>query len=574
MVPKYGGLLAAMFFIWRLMTSPVRNPATWLNLAVVAALACLLLAATPAEARKYAAIVIDAESGEVVIAEHADAKRYPASLTKMMTLYMMFDALDRGQFKLSSKLKVSSRAAGMPPSKLGLRAGQTISVKDAILALVTKSANDVAVVVAEALGGTESRFARMMTKRARQLGMKRTTFRNASGLPNSGQKSTARDMARLGRALIYDHPRYFNFFATRSFTFRGVRYGNHNKLLAKYKGTDGIKTGYINASGFNLVASVTRNGRRLIGVVFGGRTGASRNRHMIKLLDRGFAALGPKRQRDSTETMRISGLPKGPLERPTPKPAGATSNPVLAAMLASPPPPDADPIPSPERKPGMELQMASLRGTVKADSAGSDTIAGSSGDAGNAPDFGVVVARAPSSAPIPGSKTGSAASASRAIMPVPERHPTRGETVAMGDADVEGVVERGSAPAQTLTGIPAVAPIETPVAAIVDPLFARVPPEKPLARSERWSVQVGAFRKMELAREEALRAKSLAPAALAHTNPVVVQTQVGDDVYFRARLTGLKEDEAEKACEVLKRKRLNCLPVGPKGRIKVALSTG
>jgi|TARA_R110002072_G_scaffold11431_17_gene51693 D-alanyl-D-alanine carboxypeptidase len=244
----------------------------------------------PATARQYSSIVIDFESGQVLSQSRADILNRPASMTKMMTLYMLFDALDAGKLTLKTRLKVSRRAAGMAPSKLGLKRGQTISVENAILALVTKSANDVAVVVAEALGGTEAKFARMMTEKARKkLGMTRTTFRNASGLPNRNQRSTARDMARLSIALLRDHKKYYAYFSTTKFTYKGRSYGNHNQLLKYYEGTDGIKTGYTRSSGYNLAASVERDGRRLVAVVFGGKKSSSRDKQMVKLLDRGFA---------------------------------------------------------------------------------------------------------------------------------------------------------------------------------------------------------------------------------------------------------------------------------------------
>ena len=245
------------------------------------------LSSESAQAR-YASIVVDADTGQVLHAVNADTRNYPASLTKMMTLYMVFDALENGKLRLDQQLPVSKRAAGMPPSKIGLKRGETISVRNAILALVTKSANDVAVVVAEALAGKETTFAQVMTKRARSLGMSRTTFRNASGLPNRGQKSTARDMSRLAKALMSDFPQHYHFFAVSKFSYKGRTYRSHNKLLRSYKGTDGIKTGYIRASGFNLVSSVERQNRRIIAVVFGGKTSKSRDRHMVKLLDRGF----------------------------------------------------------------------------------------------------------------------------------------------------------------------------------------------------------------------------------------------------------------------------------------------
>ncbi len=260
-----------------------------LAIALVVSLFVGTLFATGPAAARYAAIVIDAESGTVLHERHADKRRHPASLTKMMTLYLMFDALDKGEFRLDQKLTVSRRASRQSPSKLGLRRGQKISVKNAILALVTKSANDVAVVIAEAISGTEANFARKMTLKARQLGMRRTTFRNASGLYNRGQLTTARDLAKLSMALLTNHAEYYHYFSRKSFTYRGVSHRNHNKLLRKFAGTDGIKTGYIRAAGFNLAASAVRNGRRLVAVVMGGRTGWRRDRQMMKLLNRAFA---------------------------------------------------------------------------------------------------------------------------------------------------------------------------------------------------------------------------------------------------------------------------------------------
>jgi D-alanyl-D-alanine carboxypeptidase len=280
------------------------------------ALALLAAAGQPAKAR-YASFVMDMTTGRVLHAVNADTRNYPASLTKMMTLYMTFEALEEGRLRLTERMPVSRRAAGMTPSELGLRPGERITVKEAILGLVTKSANDAAVVLAEALGGTEYKFALDMTRKARQLGMERTTFRNASGLPNRGQLSTARDMAKLGKALIEDFPEYYDYFDTRRFTYDGHTYGNHNNLLGDYRGTDGIKTGYIRASGFNLVASVKRHGHRLIGVVFGGRSAQSRDRHMVDLLDKGF------RKVRRLQTVEIVGPPE-------PKPIRAIRNEVAA----------------------------------------------------------------------------------------------------------------------------------------------------------------------------------------------------------------------------------------------------
>ncbi len=251
-------------------------------------LAGLAMTATMAEAAKYAAIVIDAATGRTLHQVNADAPRYPASLTKMMTLYMAFEAIEAKKLRLDQRIPVSVRAAGMAPSRLGLNAGETLTVRQAILGLVTKSANDAAAALGEALGGTETNFAAQMTKRAHALGMTNTTFRNASGLPNPKQITTARDMATLARALYRDYPQHYEFFKTAEFTFKGITHRNHNRLLAGFEGTDGLKTGFIRASGFNLAASVDRNGQRLFGVVLGGESSGWRDARMMSLFDQAY----------------------------------------------------------------------------------------------------------------------------------------------------------------------------------------------------------------------------------------------------------------------------------------------
>ena len=242
---------------------------------------------------KYASYVINADTGTVLHKINEDTRNYPASLTKMMTLYMIFDALGKDKIQLDQQLTISTNATRQPSSKLGLTKRDSLTFEQAILAIVTKSANDVATAVAETLSRTERNFALEMTAKARSMGMKRTTFRNASGLPHRGQLSTAKDMATLALRLIKDFPEYYHFFSTKNFFYKGKNHTNHNKLLKTYSGTDGIKTGYIRASGFNLVVSVERKNKRLIGVVFGGRTSRMRNIHMTKLLDKSYAKLGP-----------------------------------------------------------------------------------------------------------------------------------------------------------------------------------------------------------------------------------------------------------------------------------------
>jgi D-alanyl-D-alanine carboxypeptidase len=237
-----------------------------------------------------ASIVVDAETGEVLSRSNADAQTYPASLTKMMTLYLLFDALDKGTIKLTDRITFSKNAASEAATNMNVQAGDTINVETAILAMVVRSANDVSTAVGERLGGTEAAFARMMTAKARQLGMNNTVYRNANGLPNPGQVTTARDQATLGVALLRDHPKYYGYFGRNSFVYRGNTYGGHNRVMKKFAGADGIKTGYIRASGFNLVSSAERNGRRLVGVVLGGASAPIRDKQMVALLTDGFKA--------------------------------------------------------------------------------------------------------------------------------------------------------------------------------------------------------------------------------------------------------------------------------------------
>ncbi len=255
-----------------------------------------VLSAPPARAEvPFAQMAVEAETGRVLHAVNPDGLIHPASLVKIMTLYMVFEAIDAGRVSPHERIAVSPHAAGQSPSKLAIPAGKTIAVRDAILAVVTKSANDMAVALAERVSGNESTFARAMTGRAQALGMVNTVFRNASGLPHPQQVTTARDMTTLARALIRDYPHHYVVFATPDFTYGGVTHRNHNQLLDDYQGADGIKTGFIRASGYNLVASAVRDKRRVVGVVMGDRSPATRNSRMAELLDRGFeAAVGTR----------------------------------------------------------------------------------------------------------------------------------------------------------------------------------------------------------------------------------------------------------------------------------------
>lgn len=364
------------------MLHPLAFPVKFVRKAAYALLAIglSLSVAAPANASsKHAAIVIDANTGKTLHESSADQLRYPASLTKMMTIYMLFEGLASGKLKKSTRIPVSAYAAGRPPSKLGLKAGQSVTVETAIYALVTKSANDVASAVGEYLGGSEEGFGRIATAKARALGMSRTTFRNPHGLPNPAQVTTARDMARLGMALREHYPQYYGVFSTRSFTYGKRRMGNHNRLLGKVEGVDGIKTGYTRASGFNLVSSVKSGNRRIVAVVLGGKSGASRNAEMAALIRKYMpkASSGSKGQliartkatpltvASAKQPVIASAKPKAAIPVPVEKPVEIAAVPVARSeqtVVSKAPVPLVDPVrtASVSDVKGWVIQVASL----------------------------------------------------------------------------------------------------------------------------------------------------------------------------------------------------------------------
>ncbi len=299
----------------------------------VLSLFCLIAAftATPALAAgnpRYASLIMDADSGVVLHQENSRAQRFPASLTKMMTLYMLFDELRAGRMTMKTMLPVSAKAAAQPQTNISLKAGDRISVENAIKALVVRSANDVAVVVAEAIGRSEWNFGLLMSAKAHTLGMRSTVFRNASGLPDARQRTTAYDMAVLGIALQKKFPQYYPYFKTSRFVWKGRTYTGHNHVMNRYGGVDGIKTGYINASGFNLVTSVKKDGRNLVAVVMGGRTAKSRDDHMIALLDRTYTKLAANKGKE-TRVLASAPVPQpNPLRIGEAKPVETAARPV------------------------------------------------------------------------------------------------------------------------------------------------------------------------------------------------------------------------------------------------------
>lgn len=455
------------------------------RLALVLVALVVSLGAQPAQANsKYAAIVVDYASGEVLHSRRADVSLYPASLTKMMTLMLLFDAMERGELKAENKLPVSRHAADMPASKLGLRAGSTISVDRAIQALTVRSANDVAVVIAEALGGDERRFAELMTEKARSIGMRNTVFKNASGLPNRAQKSTARDMALLAHRLIRHYSQYYHYFSQRSFAFGGRTYRSHNHLNASYRGMDGLKTGYTSASGFNLASSAVRDGRRVVVVVFGGRSARSRDAEVVRLMDLGF-----ERLRERTAAPIIAAVP-------TAKP-GSLAVATIAATEATVAPPVPEEI-VPEARPEIEVASAAPGSVL-------DALPDADREA-----ILAVIAEAPLPAVSPRTPIGEGAESSAPIEAVPA-----GFVVGAAKAPAAGV----------------------------------------------YAVQVGAFHDPDLARRAAHHATDLLPQILLHGDIDISPLDGRRKLVYRARLAGFPREVADRACDLLKAKRQDCLVV-------------
>ncbi|MAM73736.1 MAG: hypothetical protein CMO29_08030 [Tistrella sp.] len=452
----------------------------------------------------YAALIVEAETGRVLYAKNADVRNYPASLTKMMTLYMTFEALKAKRLTMDQALPVSARAAGMAPTKLGLRAGQTIRVEDAIYGLITKSANDAAVVLAEALGGSEIAFARMMTAKARKLGMDKTTFQNANGLPNRHQFSTARDMATLAVHLMNDFPREYAMFSTKSYSYKGQALRNHNRMLSSYTGTDGIKTGYTRASGFNIVVSAVRDDHRLIGVIFGGSSAASRDQAVAGLLDKAFVRLAAEspaeRQRAIAQARARGELQIAKLERDLDDIGGAS---VKVASIS-----DAQ-VRAAEREMTGEAAIAA----VDEDDA----------------EFG--------------SDAAPQATVQTAALEVPATAPV------------------AAAPIAAVAAAPAPQPV-----AQGDTQYAAIAPKPRVFDTQgRWGIQFGAFGRVDAAQGLVTRAQDLLPADLRGGAQTAVEPHaIGGRYIYRARMMGFEgERSARQACALLDKRGIACILVPP-----------
>jgi D-alanyl-D-alanine carboxypeptidase len=483
----------------------------------------------------YSDIVVDANSGAVLHSTNPDAPRHPASLTKIMTLYMLFEQLEAGKIGLRAELPVSAHAAAQAPSKLGLKPGQTITVEDAIRATVTKSANDVAVVVAEALGGDEDTFGKLMTAKARALGMQNTVYRNASGLPDDAQITTARDQALLGRAIQDRFPKYYGFFSTPRFFYRGNTIGNHNRLLGKVEGVDGIKTGYTNASGFNLVTSLRREGRHVVGVVLGGRTASSRDEKMRTLVNDYVRVASTKR----TAPVLAEAAPPAPQRSAVQRIAAAVITPARAETAPAAAVPSV-PLPRPARAISAPIQVAAA--SVDAMPA----IAGAAAPGSSEPLEPIAVKTLSVKPGIPVSLAAPTATAS-----IPAPAATRGPELAFADPRQDR--QPGVLGSITVKAASAAAPAQAA------PLQEAAPDLLRSAHPPGWIIQVGAFDKEDEARQRLsvaqARARSLLPEAGGFTERVVK----GDKTLYRARFAGLEKAQAEAACQTLKKNEIACM---------------
>ncbi len=500
----------------------------------MAILICCLTAAGATEGRadsRHASLVVDANTGRVLHADDADAPRFPASLTKMMTLYLVFEQIEAGRLNASTPIRVSAQAAAVPPSKLDLDPGDTIPLGAAIRALVTKSANDVAVAIAEHISGSEAAFARAMTAKARQLGMRATTFRNAHGLPDPEQVTSARDILTLSLAL-YDHfPQHARVFATRQFNYAGATYRNHNTMLGSFEGMEGIKTGYTRASGFNLSASVRRDGKHVVAVVMGGRTAAARNAEMRWLLTRNLPRASTTKSRRPALVARAEPAPAPrravrPSTRPAPQEVAAAPAPV--PQLVEPIRPATPPALASNEPP---IQMARVR-TV-------------------------------SVAPPPGaSQWYHAAPAARPVAQPVAEMPSR--QYVMAD---EGRGARPStldAQARRLdNGHPAIyaaeqgAPATTTLAAATPRAYA--PPSYAGAMSHGdYAIQVGAFPTAAEAEARLREVRQTVGGLLSTATDLTEPVAQGARTLYRARFSGLDAGPAAQTCTALRRQRVDC----------------
>ncbi|WP_315720609.1 MULTISPECIES: serine hydrolase [unclassified Bradyrhizobium] len=525
----------------------------------------------------FASIVVDGNSGATLTATNPDALRHPASLTKIMTLYLLFERLESGKMKLDTEMPVSEHASEQSPTKLGLRPGQSIRVEDAIKGLVTRSANDAAVVIAEAIGGDEDEFAKMMTRKARSLGMSRTTYVNASGLPADAQITTARDQSILGRAIQDRFPRYYRYFSTVVFNYRGQSIRNHNHLLGSVEGIDGIKTGYTRASGFNIVTSLRRGNRHLVGVVLGGRSGGSRDAIMRNLLaenlDKGatrrtVAAIGERGGSDAGDSadQGTVQLASAAPETPAPSRAAKLMSTLSEATAALPPsaPKEARVEPAPMTSGVIQNQPMSLvpGSTEPMKPVKVRTVQVKAGAVKLATAAPQPVAPAPAPFAQRVEAIEPAPPIVRAEAPRPELPPQpAGHGTGNG---ILGVLPASSLPPASSQAMayaaPPAPPSQPPTQLASASPAAEVPVRSAVARSG-WIIQVGALDSEAEAQKRIEAARSSAQGLLSKADPFTETISKGDKTLIRARFAGLDRDQAEAVCKKLKRADISCMTV-------------
>ena len=476
-------------------------------------------AAAEVSAPPFSSIVVDGNSGDVLHASNADAPRHPASLTKVMTLYLLFERLDASKIRLDTQLRVSEHAAEQAPTKLGLKPGQTISVEDAIKGVVTESANDAAVTIAENLGDDEAQFAALMTQKAHALGMSRTTYVNASGLPDDDQVTTARDQALLGRAIQERFPRYYKYFSTEQFIYHGRAMRNHNHLLGVVGGVDGIKTGYTRASGFNLVTSVHRDGRYIVAVVLGGRSAGERDAEMRGLIAAHIKEASLQRTAPaavvklaSRSEVEYAAAAKSPQHSHSDMTASAAASEARASLGSSEP-----------------IHPVLVR-----------TIT-----------YRTAPPQSAALAPLPTLVQVTNSSSQGAVSTTANRKP------AAAEQSQDSIVVASAEPPVVATASKA----EPPKAQFVKEESMAAPPSIATRTHREWLIQVGAFEDENEAKEHLNAAQLKIPGMLAAADPLTERVQKGVKTYYRARFVGLDKPTAEAACKLLKRSDMECMAV-------------
>ncbi len=555
--PTSGGLAA---------TRAVARGRPWTP--ILAGLLFALASLVPAHAApRHAAIVVDANTGAVLHDSAADAPRFPASLTKMMTLYMVFEQIERGKLGYASRIPISANAAATPPSKLGLEPGDTISVADAVKSLITKSANDIAVAVAEHIAGSERRFAALMTERAHQLGMKSTTFRNASGLPDEEQLTTARDMIKLALSLQDTFPRHYRQFATRRFSYAGKTYRNHNTLLFNFAGTEGIKTGYTRASGFNLVASVRRDGRHVVGAVFGGSRASARDARMRALLAMALRKAAPVKTRKPALVatavprparagrQRIAQAAPALPQRPALEPPVELARGQTAPTIAPPMPARPEAAPVAAAAPAT-ISLARVRPI--------DVLAAHRARTASRPRNETIVAKSNVMTP-----NGAAQFARLPVSEADTAPPAALRASEPGNAMVIPPPGLGAPPstlqaqALALAGhdtrpTPAAGRFAPPSALGLRPARTPEPAARPSLRDGGYHVQIGAYGSAPEAERQLAAVRARAADLLGAYQPLAVPVQQAGKTLYRARYAGFDAGAAARTCTALRRQQVDC----------------